>query len=94
MNDIPVPFEDEFPEEAAFMQSVFAAGGTFKRAHRHKDEGCVPPPRDIPRNHPCPCGSGRKTKKCHVAWTAKEAGFSEEALEAHGSAFVFDLTLW
>jgi hypothetical protein len=26
----------------------------------------------IPRNDPCPCGSGKKFKKCHLAWAEEE----------------------
>jgi len=34
----------------------------------HKPEGLRPVVRNIPkvgRNEPCPCGSGKKYKKCH-----------------------------
>lgn len=71
----PLRFEDEFPAEAAFMIRVFETGGTFKR-RRFDFAGPVPPPRDVPRNAKCPCGSGRKTKRCHRGWTSSIAGES------------------
>lgn len=72
---VPAPFEKEFEFEALFMMRVFATGGKFKR--RKNDDKELPPPREVPRNAFCPCGSGNKAKKCHSPWTTKDAGYAE-----------------
>lgn len=36
----------------------------WREAHRVPPEGVAAPPAKIGRNDPCPCGSGRKFKKC------------------------------
>jgi len=68
--DYPPRFEDEYPDTAAFMARVFAAGGKFKQP---KGDLIIlpkfPPIRGIPRNAQCPCGSSKKTKVCHPSWT-------------------------
>ena len=33
--------------------------------HYHLNEPVRNPLRDVGRNDPCPCGSGKKYKKCH-----------------------------
>jgi uncharacterized protein YecA (UPF0149 family) len=33
--------------------------------HHHHQAPARNPVRDVGRNDPCPCGSGRKFKKCH-----------------------------
>ena len=35
--------------------------------HHHHHAPAKNPLRDVGRNDPCPCGSGRKFKKCHGA---------------------------
>jgi uncharacterized protein YecA (UPF0149 family) len=40
--------------------------------HDHPHGALQPQRRESPklgRNDPCPCGSGKKYKKCHGAWT-------------------------
>ena len=61
--EYPTRYEDEYPESAAFMARVFSAGGKFKYPQGKLNV------REIPRNAQCPCGSGKKTKICHVEWT-------------------------
>jgi SEC-C motif-containing protein len=43
-------------------------GGEEEHEHEVQPEPATPsPPQKIGRNHPCPCGSGKKYKKCHGA---------------------------
>ena len=37
----------------------------FKSIHEEQKEPYINPYRKIGRNDPCPCGSGKKFKKCH-----------------------------
>ncbi len=68
---VPPPFDDEppmTPREAAIDRAMYAAQDLriFWLDHAPK-----PPPRRVEaqpgRNDPCPCGSGKKFKKCHGA---------------------------
>ncbi len=38
--------------------------------HAHSHEPAVNPHRNVGRNDPCPCGSGKKFKKCHAGAAA------------------------
>ena len=40
--------------------------------------------RNISRNDPCPCGSGKKFKKCHLEWAEKERFRLREEEESDG----------
>lgn len=75
----PLRFEYEFPEEAAFMMRIFAAGGKFEQPRfgevPHFIAPGLPPISQVRRNEKCPCNSGRKAKNCHPAWTAKHHNF-------------------
>jgi len=43
-------------------------GGEEEPGHEAQPEPATPaPPQKIGRNDPCPCGSGKKYKKCHGA---------------------------
>ena len=58
---------------------------TRKRLYREqKASGTVRKPKKIGRNDPCPCGSGKKYKKCCGKKRINEILFSD-----HGGACVF-----
>lgn len=67
-------FEQEWPEEATFLQAAYASGGRFLRPRYGREE--LYPLRQVPRNASCPCGSGQKTKRCHVLWTTNTPGLA------------------
>jgi preprotein translocase subunit SecA len=53
------------PSPEAIAAASAAAGGSAKAATMVKDKD--DPFADVGRNDPCPCGSGKKYKKCHGA---------------------------
>jgi preprotein translocase subunit SecA len=55
----------EGPSPEAIAQASAAAGGRSATATVAKDK--ADPYADVGRNDPCPCGSGKKYKKCHGA---------------------------
>ena len=68
MNTIqtPVPIEESDPEFAKLLKWWYESGIT-----RHPIDDTPPPtpitvPKAIKRNDPCPCGSGKKYKKCCI----------------------------
>jgi hypothetical protein len=73
VQDVPPRFEHEFPEEAAFMGRVFAAGGCFPQ--KPYPPQAVPPVRRIKKWSYCPCGSGLKVLQCHRNWKQHEPGY-------------------
>lgn len=68
MDEAPPRFEDDYPEAAAFMMRVFAAGGRFKQPRDAFILFPKLPPIKLERNVRCPCQSGRKVKQCHPEW--------------------------
>jgi len=65
-------FEADHPEAAAALADLCAARMLAKRTgHRlrpfYLDHVSVQKGEKIGRNDPCPCGSGRKFKKCCVS---------------------------
>lgn len=73
MITIPARFEDEYPDVANFMMMVFSGGGKFTQPKNGEMVTLpkFPPITRMKRNSRCPCGSGKKTKSCHVHWTSK-----------------------
>ena len=73
MTDVPPRFEDEYPKQAAFMMRMLSAGAKLVRIQKLRFIGgpamVAMFPHRLPRNEPCPCGSGIKTKKYHEQWT-------------------------
>ncbi len=53
------------PSPEAIASASAAAGGNVKAATVVKDKD--DPWANVGRNDPCPCGSGKKYKKCHGA---------------------------
>jgi hypothetical protein len=50
------------------LAPVFEDGGEEEHEHQSQPEpAALAPPQKIGRNDPCPCGSGKKYKKCHGA---------------------------
>ncbi|MFI5314549.1 MAG: SEC-C metal-binding domain-containing protein [Myxococcota bacterium] len=52
------------------VEHALAHGHSHHHAHDHDHEVQAPYVRESPkvgRNDPCPCGSGKKFKKCHGA---------------------------
>lgn len=52
--------------QAAARQAVARPAGREEGAVQPKAGGVYPRPKKIGRNDPCPCGSGKKFKKCHL----------------------------
>jgi preprotein translocase subunit SecA len=57
------------PSPEAIEAAGRAAGGTERRAAATVVKDKDDPYADVGRNDPCPCGSGKKYKKCHGAST-------------------------
>jgi preprotein translocase subunit SecA len=55
------------PSPEAIQQAAQAAGGTERQATATVVKDKEDPFADVGRNDPCPCGSGKKYKKCHGA---------------------------
>jgi preprotein translocase subunit SecA len=59
------------PERSANLQysapSVDGEGGVERHGETTPNAGHAASFGDVPRNAPCPCGSGRKFKRCHGA---------------------------
>jgi len=71
---LPTPPGEAVPQrESALTQSAAAGGpGPLARAAAagpvtRRGRGGAPKPGKVGRNEPCPCGSGKKYKKCHGA---------------------------
>jgi len=65
MGQIPV----QVPREAMLSELGLEKESSLKSSGRQKPQPSIPiqeisPKRKVPRNAPCPCGSGRKYKKC------------------------------
>jgi uncharacterized protein YecA (UPF0149 family) len=59
-DNVTVTLTASYVEDVAFDDDFFA------------DDFIEPPPKPAPRvgrNEPCPCGSGKKYKKCHLGLT-------------------------
>jgi hypothetical protein len=54
--------------------------------HPYSDGPAVNPYRDVGRNDPCPCGSGRKFKKCCLGKASDERGDIGKLLQRDGAA--------
>ncbi len=74
---------DPGPEPGASEDDLIAAEGGAPRAGQSRRVAPPPPEKiesvrraqpKVGRNDPCPCGSGKKYKKCHGAATADAAG--------------------
>jgi preprotein translocase subunit SecA len=69
----PLTREDEFAmaDEGRWVMDPAEAGGAGMQPVRNRPRGVEPNPTDpstwgkVPRNAPCPCGSGNKYKHCH-----------------------------
>jgi len=67
---IPPRFEDEYPEAGALLADICSERAEQqKRGKRLKPLVLDAPetviaPKTVGRNEPCPCGSGKKYKKC------------------------------
>jgi uncharacterized protein YecA (UPF0149 family) len=59
------PWEDEAPEDAEALEPIWAAPPD-DAAHEAPGAAHRPSPK-VGRNDPCPCGSGKKYKRCCVA---------------------------
>jgi uncharacterized protein YecA (UPF0149 family) len=62
MNEIPISFEEEYPEEAEILSKLIEEGEVGNLFSENE-----PIKREFPkigRNDPCPCNSGKKYKKC------------------------------
>jgi uncharacterized protein YecA (UPF0149 family) len=65
-------FEDEFPEEAAILMDICQKRGEAKAQGKKLKPLYLDSPEPITvsqsvgRNDPCPCGSGKKYKKCCI----------------------------
>ena len=59
-------WEVEFPSQV-IMVGAATDGAVMGLSMRAEDPDQAPPlvVRKVPRNHPCPCGSGIKYKRCH-----------------------------
>jgi uncharacterized protein YecA (UPF0149 family) len=59
-------WEVEFPSQVV-MVGADTDGAVMNLSLRADDPTQAPPlvVRKVPRNHPCPCGSGIKYKRCH-----------------------------
>lgn len=65
MGQVPV----QVPREAMLRELGLEKESSLKPSKRQKPQPSIPiqeisPKRKVPRNSPCPCGSGRKYKKC------------------------------
>lgn len=61
----PVPYEVADPEAGAELVALCRARTECKRRNIPTQKICVDTlPLPVGRNEPCPCGSGRKLKKC------------------------------
>ena len=73
----PVPFEQDHPEAAEILAMLCrpgheamkqawrgGIGGKFIHWKYRKGRPAMPTKVTVGRNAPCPCGSGRKFKKC------------------------------
>ena len=67
----PIPFEDQYPEEAQVLMDICKERAEKKRKGKRLKPLFLDAPdpitRDeakVGRNDPCPCGSGKKFKKC------------------------------
>lgn len=63
MNEAPIPFEQEFPEEGAFLMERIARRKGKCVSFRPSSHIHVAMPA-VGRNDPCPCESSKKFKKC------------------------------
>jgi len=70
-------FEEEYPEEAQILADLCteraeqkAKGKRLKPIYLDEGDSIYPEPirveKKIGRNEPCPCGSGKKYKKCCI----------------------------
>jgi uncharacterized protein YecA (UPF0149 family) len=72
INKNPPRFEDEFPEEAAILMEICHERGKAKDQGQRLKPLYLDAPLPIAvgittgRNEPCPCGSGKKYKKCCI----------------------------
>jgi len=73
INENPTRFEDEFPEEAAILMGICQERGEAKAKGKKLKPMYLDGPLPIVvgittgRNEPCPCGSGKKYKKCCIS---------------------------
>jgi len=51
----------------AGLDPVFAADESTEQEDEPEAPPAAPPAGKVGRNDPCPCGSGKKYKKCHGA---------------------------
>ena len=75
--EAPTPAEQPSPETIAMMQRLEARRRAAEQQQRHtqmsaggqmlKTETVRRDAEKVGRNEPCPCGSGKKYKKCHGA---------------------------
>jgi hypothetical protein len=65
----PAPTTTDYDPTAPFAPDGILSGMEVLKFADHQVREPMPPPEGeiIGRNSPCPCGSGRKYKKCHGA---------------------------
>jgi uncharacterized protein YecA (UPF0149 family) len=64
---VPTRFEDDCPEEAAILADICQERNGKKNHKPIFLDGTMPVVKSeikVGRNDPCPCGSGKKYKKC------------------------------
>jgi len=60
------------PQEIAKRQERWKKESQEEEAEEDIEDYILENYTRIPRNDPCPCGSGKKFKKCHLPWAEKE----------------------
>lgn len=60
-------------------------GKALRRSHFSRKLDTLPGMEPVPRNAPCPCGSGKKYKHCHLG--------KEDAAPVHSPRFLLPLIL-
>ncbi len=73
----------DFPGQLYDLEGFYSTGEIEKRQQRWKEESSREKEENfeqqllkncsqVPRNAPCPCGSGKKYKKCHLPWVEEQ----------------------
>jgi uncharacterized protein YecA (UPF0149 family) len=62
--DKPIPFEERFPQEAQLLMDHCQSFNDIENQEEVPQKPVVRDTVKVGRNDPCPCGSGKKYKKC------------------------------
>ena len=64
-SDIPQRREERLPEITLGAAAAAPPNSVLSQVNASEDAHSAPPKPEVGRNDPCPCGSGKKYKKCH-----------------------------